>query len=544
MVRIVGYGLAAFAIVLAAVYTYSRWDNAPPGPTPQPATGSLAAIVPAAPPSGNDSALRAEGIIPPSPPKPAGMNHPPVPVRADVAGAGTALLQGPPLQRWTGDFDGLQERKLIRVLVTYNRTNFFIQDGRERGFEHELIQQLAGFLNQGVGAGEQPFTVVTLPTPFEELIPRLLAGEGDIIAAGLTITPEREELVAFTAPYLPAVDEIVITAAGAEGIETLEDLAGRTVHVASARSYGGHLRALSDRLVADGRPPIEIVEVDPYLETEDLLQLVNANMVELTVADDHIGQIWADSLPGIVLRGDLAIHQGGRVAWAIRPDSPLLRAELDRFMADHQRGTLIGNVLFERYFEDDGWISSPLAPEQQLDLARYAGLFIEYGRRYGFDWQLIAAVAFQESKLDQSLVSGAGAVGLMQIRPETAAEPVIDLPGVERAETNVHAGVKYLAYLKRRYFDKPAITPAAQIDFTLAAYNAGPRRVIEMRKRAKELGLDPNVWFRSVELVAFDEFSRETVDYVANINRYYIAYKLSEDRLRSRGAAIDAMASP
>jgi membrane-bound lytic murein transglycosylase MltF len=134
-------------------------------------------------------------------------------------------------------------------------------------------------------------------------------------------------------------------------------------------------------------------------------------------------------------------------------------------------------------------------------------------------------------------------VGVIHIRPETAAEPAIGLPDVARAETNVHAGVKYLDYLRRRYFDREEIDRAAQIDFTLAAYNAGPRRVTEMRERAREQGLDPNVWFRSVELVAFNDFSRETVDYVANINRYYVAYKLSADRLRARGDAIDALVS-
>jgi membrane-bound lytic murein transglycosylase MltF len=379
--------------------------------------------------------------------------------------------------------------------------------------------------------------------PFDQLIPRLLAGEGDIAAAGLTVTPERAELVAFSEPYLPEVDEILVTAEGVSGIETLEDLAGRMVHVASARSYGGHLGALSDRLEAQGLAPIEVIEVDPHLETEDLLQLVQAGLIELTVADGQIAQIWSDHLPRIVLRPDLAIHQGGRIAWAIRPDSPGLRALLDAFMAEHRRGTLVGNVLCERYVEDDSWIRNPLAPEQQLDLARYADLFQTYGRRYGFDWRLIAALAFQESGLDQSVVSGAGATGLMQIKPATAAQAPIGLPDVEHAETNVHAGVKYLAYLKKRYFDDPQISPAAQIDFTLAAYNAGPRRVADMRKRAKELDLDPNVWFQSVELVAFDEFSRETVNYVANINKYYVAYRLSGDRLRSRGDAIDALFS-
>ncbi|MEM7023144.1 MAG: lytic transglycosylase F [Pseudomonadota bacterium] len=537
MLKRAAYGTLGVVVLATAVLYGPWWSDRAKDPEPS-------RIAPAAGPSWDPAALRAEGIIPPSPPRPADAITEVEPVPADVSGAGTALLEAEPLQRWTGDFDGLRERKVIRVLVTYNRTNFFIENGRERGFEYELIQQLADFLNRDLGADEQPFTVVTLPMPFEQLIPSLDAGEGDIIAAGLTITPERQQRVDFTAPYLPEVNEILITASDVADISTLTDLAGRTVHVASGRTYGGHLRTLSAELVAAGHAPIEVVEVDPHLETEDLLQLVHAGMVELTVADDHIGQIWADSLPGIVLRDDLVIHPGGRIAWAIRPESPLLRAELDRFMTDHQRGTLLGNVLFDRYFENDSWISHPLAPEQQLDLARYADLFMRYGRQYDFDWRLIAALAFQESRLDQSLVSGAGALGLMQIKPSTAAEPAIGLPDVDHAETNVHAGVKYLDYLRRRYFDDDAIDPAAQIDFTLAAYNAGPRRVAQMRERAEEMGLDPNLWFRNVELAAFDAFSNETVDYVANINRFYVAYKLSGERLRSRGDAIDAMFSP
>lgn len=506
MLKAVGFGLAAVLLVAGVAPALGQTEAAP--------------------------------VTLPSPAKPADAS--PLPVDdALVAGAGDALLE-----RWTGDLEGLEERRRIRFLVTYNRTNFFIEDGLEHGFEHELIVQFVAFLNQDLGQGEQPISLVTLPMPFAQLIPRLRAGEGDVIAAGLTITPERAALVDFTLPYLPDVKEILIAAEGVSGIATLDDLAGRTVHVSGGRSYADHLRALSERLESEGRPPIEVVEVDQHLETEDLLQLVNAGLFELTVADDHIAEIWSGSLPNIVLHEDLAINRGGRIAWAIRQGSPALLARLDAFMKDHQRGTLLGNILFERYFEDDTWISNPLAPEHQLDLARYADLFQTYGAQYDLDWRLVAALSFQESKLKQDTVSDAGAIGLMQVRPETAAEPAIGLPDVRDTATNVHAGVKYLDFLRDEYFDDPAIEPAAQIDFSLAAYNAGPERVLEMRERAKELGLDPNVWFRNVELVAFDEFSRETVRHVTRVNKYYIAYKLSDERLQARSEAVDDIAAP
>ena len=157
---------------------------------------------------------------------------------------------------------------------------------------------------------------------------------------------------------------------------------------------------------------------------------------------------------------------------------------------------------------------------------RQIHLFQQYGDTYGFDPLLIAAQGYQESKLDQSVRSPAGAIGVMQLLPSTAADPNVGISNIEELEPNIHAGAKYLRFLRDRYFSDTTMSELNQTLFSFAAYNAGPARVRKMRDKAREAGLDPNIWFKNVELIAAREIGRETVQYVSNIYKYYVAYSL------------------
>ena len=161
--------------------------------------------------------------------------------------------------------------------------------------------------------------------------------------------------------------------------------------------------------------------------------------------------------------------------------------------------------------------------------------FKKYADMYGFDWHKIAALAYQESGFEQNTRSRAGAVGVMQIKPTTAADPRIGISDVEtNVEKNIHAGVKYLAFIRDRYFNDPEVSSADSVDFTFAAYNAGPARINSLRREAKDLNLDPDKWFLNVEYVARREIGQETVQYVSNIYKYYIAHKSIEKSLEEK----------
>jgi membrane-bound lytic murein transglycosylase MltF len=432
------------------------------------------------------------------------------------------------------DLDGLLKRRYIRVLTTLNQTNFFLHHGSFFGYEYEIVKGWEKELNTGKKGKDLHTVVEFIPVNRDELIAKLVAGYGDIAAAGLTITDSRRRLADFTTPYLTGIDEVIVTHKQAFKPRTIEDLAGRRVFVRKSSSYYESLTALNKKLRKSGKRPVKIIAADENLETEDILELVNTGAVEFTVSDSHIANIWTGIFSNLVIHKELKLRSGGEIAWMVRKDSPKLKASLNAFLKQRQKGTLLGNIYFERYYEKNAWINNPLSSNRDKTLLKYKKLLKKYADRYGFDWQLLAALAYQESRFDHTQKNKSGAVGLMQVLPSTGKDKNIGIRNVHLLENNIHAGVKYLAFLKNKYFNDVRIRPRDQVRLALAAYNAGPGKIQRVRAKTKQMGLDPNRWFRNVELATLKMVGQETVRYVSNINKYYVIYrftsKVSETR--------------
>jgi membrane-bound lytic murein transglycosylase MltF len=441
---------------------------------------------------------------------------------------------------YTDDLPGLLERRYIRVLTTVNRTNFFIDEGHLVGFEYSLLNGYQDFLNTQKKAKGLPIVLEYIPVDRNELVPLLVKGYGDIAAAGLTITPERKEQVDFTIPYLTHVKEVVVTHKDGFTPQTLEDLAGQTLYVRGSSSYRESLIRLNEQFEDRNLEPIRIETIDEHIETESILEMVNTGAIPMTVADEHIARAWVKALPNIVVNEDLAVRTGGKIAWMVRKDNPELLASLNEFLRSHKQGTLLGNIYFERYYEPSQSLLNPRELSNWNKLKRYEAVIKKYADKYGFDWLLILAMAFQESGLNNDKISHAGAVGLLQVRPSTAADKNIGITNVRNVDNNVHAGVKYLHFLRTKYFDSPSIRPRDQIRFALASYNAGPAAIRKARKEAENMGLDPTRWFRNVELAVLKIIGRETVQYVSNINKYYILYTTILQEEQASHAALKA----
>ena len=430
-------------------------------------------------------------------------------------------------ENYKEDLDGLLKRRYIRVLTTLNQTNFFLHRGKFFGFEYEIVKGYEKELNKGKKGKDLHTVIEFIPANRDELIPKLIAGYGDIAAAGLTITDSRRRMADFTIPYLTGVDEVIVTHKQAFKPKTLEDLAGRRIFVRKSSSYYESLAALNKKLRKSGKRSLQIIAADENLETEDILELVNTGAVEFTVSDSHIANIWAGIFSNLVIRDDLKLRAGAEIAWMIRKNSPKLKASLNNFLKNRQKGTLLGNIYFKRYYEKNSWINSPLSSDRDKTLLKYKTLLKKYADRYGFDWLLIAALAYQESRLDHTKKNKSGATGLMQVLPSTGKDKNIGIRNVHLLENNVHAGVKYLAFLKKKYFSDPKIRPRDQVRFALAAYNAGPAKIQRARSKTKKMGLNPNRWFRNVELATLKIVGQETVRYVSNINKFYVIYRFT-----------------
>lgn len=441
------------------------------------------------------------------------------------------LLNDQIAEPYLGDLKTVLEKNYLRVLTSTNSFDYFIHKGRHGGYQYEMVKNFTQHLNEKYRSkpGSLAIRFELIPVWSEQMIPMLLAGKGDIIAARLTKTDQRASQVSFTIPYR-TVDEILVAHRDEPPLKDLKDLSGLRITVRRSSSYYESLLEVNKKLASQGLAPIQIETVDAELETEGLLALVATRTFRLTVADSVVASTAVELYPELRLVSTIKLREAGKLAWATHPRSEALRKELDEFLPRYREGSLLGNMAVKKYFEHAGQWRLRVGTGEGSRLSDYDELFKQYANQYGFKWRLMAALAYQESGFNQSAVNASGATGMFQIKPETAREPYIDIPdiaGEENTANNIHAGIKYLWWIKNRYFDDlEEMSESERIRMSLAAYNAGPRTLLRARRRASEMGLDPNRWFKHVEIALLSMHKTETVKYVSDINQHYISYVL------------------
>jgi membrane-bound lytic murein transglycosylase MltF len=432
-------------------------------------------------------------------------------------------------ERATRNYQEMLDVRLIRVLVVSSKTFYFFDGAQQRGSSYDLLNLFEEQLNEKLAAGNLKVYVGFIPVSRDQLIPALLEGRGDLAVANLTITPERQEVVDFSIPMFKNLRELLVTSTNLKPMSSIDELSGMDVHVRKSSSYYSSLLETNTKLQDRGLPPVNIVLVSEYLEDEDLLEMVNAQLMPAIVVDSHKVHFWEQIFDNIQVHEELALRNGGNIAWAFRKNSPEFAQVVNDFVKENRKGSLMGNILFKRYLQNTKHVRNALDSGEMEKFNATAAFFQQYADQYDFDWLMLIAQAYQESRLDQGTRSSAGAVGVMQLLPSTAADKSVDIEGITELENNIHAGAKYMRWLRDRYFNDPDMSREEQTLFTFAAYNAGPGKVIRLRKEAAEMGLDPNIWFDNVEVVAAKRIGRETVQYVSNIYKYWVAYKLAID---------------
>ena len=435
-----------------------------------------------------------------------------------------------------GDLDTMVERRAIRVLTVYGPGRYFLKDG-PRGTVQEYADKLQKVVNEAFKTGLLTVQVPVIPVARDQLFPALQAGYGDIVMAGTTVTDNRQVGVDFTKPVSKPLKEVLITGPSAPRLGSLADLSDQTVYLRLSSSYAESVRKLSQTLVEQGQAPIRIEAVDESLEDEDLIEMVDTGLLPWAVVDDYKPQMWREVFTRVTVRDDLVLREGARLAWAIRPDSPQLKTFLDTFLKENREGTLFGNIIRNRYIRDFNWTENAMGATELSRYHKLSALFRKYGTDYGMDPTLLAAQGFQESRLDQSVRSPAGAIGVMQLLPSTAKDNNVAIPNIDELEPNIEAGAKYMAFLKERYFSSPELDELNGSLLALASYNAGPGRIRRLRREAAERGYDHNLWFDNVEVIVAEQVGRETVQYVSNIFKYYLTYRWINTADAERAAA-------
>lgn len=430
-------------------------------------------------------------------------------------------------EKWTGDLDGMIERRRIRALVPYSQSVYYIDGPTRRGIAYEAMVHFEKELNKQLEdrLDGNRVRVIFIPVTRDKLLPALLEGYGDIIPANIMVTEQRRALADFSVPTFSGAREVVVSGPAAPPLSDPGDLCGKTISIRASSSFFEHILILNDSLKRAGKDSIRIQTVEEHFEDEEILEMVNAGTYSMTVVDENLANLWTQILDSIRVHPELPIHSGGELAWAMRKNSPRLRETVDAFILENRKGTHLGNIIFNRYLKSADYVTNALSREELERFRECRDYFIEYGEKYQLDWLMLAAQGYQESKLDQSRRSPSGAIGVMQLRPSTASDPNVNIPHIKKLKNNIHAGAKYLRFLIDRYFVSPSIDSLNAGLFAMAAYNAGPARIQELRRLAEAGGLNPNVWFDNVEVIAAREIGRETVQYVSNIYKYYTSYR-------------------
>lgn len=434
----------------------------------------------------------------------------------------------------TGDLDEMVKQRSIRALVIVNPIGFFYVNGRPMGVQYEALQEFEKFVNQKLKTGNLPVKVDFLPMRPDQLESALREGLGDLIAVAIVITPEREQRVAFSVPIQKDVAQVVVTGPPLANVSSFDGLAGKAIYVNPLTTYYDNLKAVSAAQQKAGKAALDIKEADKNLFDDDLVEMVNAGLIPATVTTKGRADLWAQVLPNIKSHPELAVSSGLDTGWVMRKNNPQLKQLVDEFVETHTMGTSFGNTLLRRYMQNTKWLKDSTSREEMQKFNGYVQYFKKYAGEYNFDYLMLAAQGYQESLLDQDKKSGAGAVGVMQVMPRLAAANPINIPNVNDADGNIHAGVKMLRNITDTYFSDPEIDPLDKTLFTFASYNAGPNRIVRLRRKAIDDGLDGNKWFGNVELEVAKNVGEETVTYVSNIYKYYVAYKLTFEQRRER----------
>ncbi|MDR4502020.1 MAG: transporter substrate-binding domain-containing protein [Nitrospirales bacterium] len=423
---------------------------------------------------------------------------------------------------YTGDLGAIKQHRVLRVLTRNNPATYFLWRGELLGFEYELSRHFA--------QAHKLRVEMVVPPRREDLIPWLIEGKGDIVAASMTITPERKSKgVTFSRPYFKSSEIVVTRAEEPESkLQSTQDLAGRTVAIRRSSSYWPTIKALQKQGI-----DVKLEEVPEELETEEIISRLAKGKYDLTVADSHLLDIeltWREDIRAAFPLGEPRPH-----GWVIRDSNPELLKAVNAFLKKTYRGVFY-NLTVQKYFENkrDIRLHVEHRASRTGELSPYDEIVKPYAKQYEFDWRMIVAQMYQESRFNPDARSWAGAVGLMQVLPQTAKS--LGFPDIRSPKEGIHAGVKYLNWVRDRF--EPELSVKDRMWFTLAAYNVGHGHVLDARRVARQEGLNPNRWFGNVEhairLLSKRKYARkarhgycrcsEPVKYVREIKQRYEAY--------------------
>lgn len=386
----------------------------------------------------------------------------------------------------------IKARGKLTVVTDYSSTNYFIYRGQPLGYQYEMLQELANYLDVKLE--------LRVNSDLENSFKLLNKGEVDLIAENIIITRERKEKVDFTIPY--ARSRQVLVQRKPDNWRSLNkkqledamirnplDLAGKTIYVQRNSAHVARLRHLAEEI----GDTIGIIEVEE--NAEQLIYLVSIGEIPFTISDEILARVNQTYFSDLDVETAVSFHQN--MGWAVRKDAGDLLDELNGWMSEFLTSKRF-KVIYAKYFENSKSgeiLSSDYYAINSGKISPYDELIRQYSEKLGWDWRLLASMIYQESRFKNDATSWAGAFGLMQLMPGTARRYGVDVNSPARDQ--IRAGTDFISWLNKQF--KDITNEDERVKFILAAYNIGPGHIIDARNLARKNGADPNQWEENVE---------------------------------------------
>lgn len=444
--------------------------------------------------------------------------------------AAVARLDGPLEVTKSGkvrDLAEIRSSRTLRVLVNQSRNSSGEVQGQSIGVEYHRLRAFEHYLN-GRARDGQEINLKIIPKAKDQLLGALARGEGDLVAPGELLDTTGAHKISSSDPIASDVPLWLVGLKGERRFTRLEQLSGRTLALTTGSAAGEAVNQINQKLALRKLPPVKVEWVDPSLAVEDVLEMVQAGIFHLTIVERPIAERWSKILPKLRFDKQVAISEPGEEYWFVRQDASMLRASIDRFLKTYKTPS-DQDVAFQRIYRRLYQVRYPLARADRQRLEKLRPVLQKHAREQGMDWLNLAALAFKESSLNPAAKSGSGPTGLMQITPSAAQR--VGVNNIQTLDSNVQAGARYLALIRRKFFASPKLNERERMAFVLAAYNMGSERVQGMRAEARRRGLNPNQWFFQVERIAMEQVGMGGVSYVNSVNKYYLAFDRERDSL-------------
>ena len=439
------------------------------------------------------------------------------PVAARVGSA----LPGPANMAASRDLASIRSSGELRVLVNQSRNSSGQVKGQAIGIEYQRLRAFEQYLNRTAGDGRR-LSLKIIPKAKDQLLAALLRGEGDLVAPGELLSKPPGSQLRASAPLRRDVPLIIVSRQADRRYQSLEQMSGRSLALPRGSVAAESLRLLNQNLIERKRSPVVLEWGDASLAVEDVLEMVQAGIFSMTAVELPIAERWAKVMPRLRLERHLQLAGEGDMHWYLRRDATMLGASVDRFIKGY-REPADQDVALQRVYRRLYRVQYPLGRVERQRLEKVRPVLQRHAQQQGFDWLLLAALAFKESTLNPAARGASGATGLMQVTPGAARS--VGVSDIASLDGNVLAASKYLALIRRNFFNSPQLDERERLAFVLAGYNMGPQRVQSLRAEARRRGLNPNQWYFQVERVAMEQMGMGVVSYVNSVNKYHLAYQ-------------------